>query len=169
MEKQKVRMINTNPKSRFYNKVRFFSQASAKSGWAKNEGWIRQELPEAAPAAVRESVSRIPEQTENKKPWTPEKMQELADATGGKLNELSPEQRQHSGGITHIISYPETPETFDGDTIAKEGIGTGEPMEGVEAQPDGVYTELNTVPIPTPKRRGRKPNPDKAVTKSKKK
>lgn len=49
MEKQKVRMVNTNPKSRFYNRVREFSEGFAKSRYAQGEGWVRQEMPKSAP------------------------------------------------------------------------------------------------------------------------
>lgn len=41
-----VRMINTNPDSRNYNKVQFFTEQTANSSVLKRDGWERQELKE---------------------------------------------------------------------------------------------------------------------------
>lgn len=36
---ERVRMVNTNPQSKFYNKVKFFPEGWANGEYAKKQGW----------------------------------------------------------------------------------------------------------------------------------
>lgn len=162
MEKQKVRMINTNPKSRFFNKVRPFSEGFAKSSYAKSEGWVIQELPaqrsfsgERAPGnaeaykAIKEHLEKTPPVNYPEAEETLEtSSEEVGYATKEQVEKLSslPEPAPGSQFLTHSESNP------------------------VKAYADkAIEIGIAGKPTPEPKRRGRKPDPDKAVTKSKKK